>query len=227
VEQDAVYRLATQTVGGVTVTDSHAQPYTTSAGSHVLKLFVCPTDPTTATNSITGTSDVNRDGYAVSSYRMNYLVFTNGGAELSASMPDGTSNQIMAGEAYKQCVDSTGTLTSYTQWSFSATAANAETTNASIFWWDSPSYNTPNYTPTGGMSTQSGPSSGTVAVPVLFQVQPPKGTCDRTKLQTSHPGGMQVLLGDGSVRGLSPNISGTTWAEANIPDDGNALGGDW
>ena len=38
---------------------------------------------------------------------------------------------------------------------------------------------------------------------------------------------MPVALGDGSVRTVSRDISGNTWLNACIPDDGNVLGGDW
>jgi prepilin-type N-terminal cleavage/methylation domain-containing protein/prepilin-type processing-associated H-X9-DG protein len=45
--------------------------------------------------------------------------------------------------------------------------------------------------------------------------------------QSGHPGTMNVLLGDGSVRGLSPSISTVTWTNALMPNDGNTLGRDW
>jgi prepilin-type N-terminal cleavage/methylation domain-containing protein/prepilin-type processing-associated H-X9-DG protein len=45
--------------------------------------------------------------------------------------------------------------------------------------------------------------------------------------QSAHPGGMNVLLGDGSVRGISPSISSTTWYYAVMPNDGQTLGSDW
>jgi len=38
---------------------------------------------------------------------------------------------------------------------------------------------------------------------------------------------MQVCLGDGSVRSISPMVSAQTWAWACIPNDGNPLGSDW
>jgi prepilin-type processing-associated H-X9-DG protein len=44
---------------------------------------------------------------------------------------------------------------------------------------------------------------------------------------SSHSGGMNVALGDGSVRFLSAGISGNTWWTAVVPDDGLVLGNDW
>ena len=38
---------------------------------------------------------------------------------------------------------------------------------------------------------------------------------------------MQVGLADGSVRGVSPGVSGTTWWAAMTPNGGETLGPDW
>jgi hypothetical protein len=46
-------------------------------------------------------------------------------------------------------------------------------------------------------------------------------------LQSMSAGGIQVGLGDGSVRTVSTSISVTTWANAVSPNDGNVLGSDW
>jgi prepilin-type N-terminal cleavage/methylation domain-containing protein len=61
----------------------------------------------------------------------------------------------------------------------------------------------------------------------LFQVRPQQTACDPRLAQTAHPGGMLVCLGDGSVRGLAPSLSGTTWWAACTPAGGEVLGGDW
>ena len=44
-----------------------------------------------------------------------------------------------------------------------------------------------------------------------------EGNCDPTLASTSHPGGIQVGLADGSVRTLSPSMSGFTWWSAVTP----------
>jgi prepilin-type N-terminal cleavage/methylation domain-containing protein len=46
-------------------------------------------------------------------------------------------------------------------------------------------------------------------------------------VQSAHPGVMNALLGDGSVKGVSPTISSRTWSNAVMPNDGNPLGSDW
>ena len=45
--------------------------------------------------------------------------------------------------------------------------------------------------------------------------------------QSFSAGGLQVALGDGSVRSVAPSISPTTWARAVNPTDGNVLNSDW
>ena len=62
-----------------------------------------------------------------------------------------------------------------------------------------------------------------------FQPQPTPflGNCDPTRASTPHPGGIQVGLTDGSVRTLSPGLSGTTWWNAVTPSGGEVLGPDW
>jgi prepilin-type processing-associated H-X9-DG protein len=63
-----------------------------------------------------------------------------------------------------------------------------------------------------------------------YQMKPGKlggATCDRTLAQTSHTGGMNTLLGDGSVRVLSPGISGQSYWAACTPNGSDAFGPDW
>ena len=38
---------------------------------------------------------------------------------------------------------------------------------------------------------------------------------------------MMVLLGDASVRSVTPSISAQTWNYACLPNDGQILGSDW
>jgi hypothetical protein len=60
-----------------------------------------------------------------------------------------------------------------------------------------------------------------------FQINPSSASCLWYVTQGPHPGAMQVGLGDGSVRGVSAGVSGTTWNLACTPNDGNALPADW
>jgi prepilin-type N-terminal cleavage/methylation domain-containing protein/prepilin-type processing-associated H-X9-DG protein len=62
---------------------------------------------------------------------------------------------------------------------------------------------------------------------LMFQDHPLPGDCDNWRAQSGHTGGMNVALGDGSVRVVNPSISQQTWTNALLPSDGNALGADW
>jgi hypothetical protein len=50
---------------------------------------------------------------------------------------------------------------------------------------------------------------------------------DPSRAQSAHPGGMNVLLMDSSVRTVSARISSLTWKYAILPNDGKSLGNDW
>jgi prepilin-type N-terminal cleavage/methylation domain-containing protein len=51
----------------------------------------------------------------------------------------------------------------------------------------------------------------------VFQVSPTAAQCDHWRAQSYHTSGMNVGLGDGSVRYLSQGVSGTTWWAACTP----------
>lgn len=53
-----------------------------------------------------------------------------------------------------------------------------------------------------------------------FQMQPTASQCNNKLPQTNHTGGIQVMLLDGSVRGISPNINVNSWAAALTPAGG-------
>ena len=62
---------------------------------------------------------------------------------------------------------------------------------------------------------------------VPFYANPPRGYCQPHVPTSPHTGVMVCGLGDGSVRTVTTSITGTTWLNACIPDDGNVLGNDW
>jgi hypothetical protein len=67
----------------------------------------------------------------------------------------------------------------------------------------------------------------TAGVGATFQQQPLPGACDTEYAQSLAPGGLQVALADGSCLSVNSSISGSTWRNALLPDDGQALGADW
>jgi prepilin-type N-terminal cleavage/methylation domain-containing protein/prepilin-type processing-associated H-X9-DG protein len=66
----------------------------------------------------------------------------------------------------------------------------------------------------------------------LFVVRPASGVVGNYNSQSAlavspHSGGINVSLGDGSVRLVSQGVSGTTWWYALTPAGGEVLGPDW
>jgi len=60
--------------------------------------------------------------------------------------------------------------------------------------------------------------------PTHFQVSPTAKECEP---QSAHEGGINVGLGDGSVRFVSEKLSWETWRAACTPNAGDLLGNDW
>jgi prepilin-type processing-associated H-X9-DG protein len=63
--------------------------------------------------------------------------------------------------------------------------------------------------------------------PTYFQSAPSIKDCEPGTPQSGHPGGINVGLGDGSVRFVSDRVSFKTWRAACTPNAGDLLGDDW
>jgi prepilin-type processing-associated H-X9-DG protein len=61
----------------------------------------------------------------------------------------------------------------------------------------------------------------------LMQPNPYLGNCDPLLASTGHTGGMNVGLGDGSVKNVNANVSVVTWWWAVTPYSGETQGADW
>lgn len=188
-----------------------------------IKTYVCPSDPSVGPGYLSQTTNGGANGFAVSCYSANYLVFGNplaaggsdyyfvqGASKLQSSVPDGLSNTVFFGEIYASCSLST-----------SPSAGNS----AASLWADS----TLPWRPIMCHNTPDKHVNGGYAACFTFQVRPLPyfGNCDPSRGQSSHLAGMNVGLGDGSVKFVTQNISATTWAYACDPRDGNPLGDDW
>ncbi len=64
-------------------------------------------------------------------------------------------------------------------------------------------------------------------VGTTFQAQPTATVCNPDYAQALTEAGLQVALVDGSCRMVSSGISGLTWRNALLPNDGQSLGSDW
>jgi prepilin-type N-terminal cleavage/methylation domain-containing protein len=210
VEQDTVWRQLTR---------APCPPGGYCGGQYfqVVKTFLCPSDPTLS-NGYSQTTYGGANGFAASCYSANYYVFGNpeangdyycvqGAHSIAASILDGTSNTIFFGEIYASCG----------LWGGPTYAAASLWADSTLPWRPIMCHNTLFKNVNHGYAPCN-----------LFQVQPLEfTTCDPSRGQTSHISGMNVGMGDGSVRNVSPSISLATWAAACDPRDGNPLGPDW
>jgi prepilin-type N-terminal cleavage/methylation domain-containing protein/prepilin-type processing-associated H-X9-DG protein len=218
-EQQNLYNGSLSSYSGV---QAYAPSQVAAVYSTPVKVFQCPSDPSMSGGYPQGMTE------AGSSYAGNFLAFgtvtnllTGSGYnwwaanKIPASFPDGTSNTIMFTEKYARCeyppLKQTG---GGNMWAYSSNAAHQSwlpVVQAPDFL----KYNSQCY----------GPQPGN-----LFQLQPRSfvgGTCDFSRASTGHTGGINVGMGDGSVRMVNQGISYLTWWEAFTPNGGEVLGPDW
>jgi prepilin-type N-terminal cleavage/methylation domain-containing protein len=168
------------------------------------------------------------------------------GATLAKSFPDGLSNTVMICEKYAQCNNAIFAAPNFdggNYWAYSSVGGGNDPSQIAGFtaglntgvlpdsspiypgvgitFWDQPP--SPLATFPGGMI-----SIGPGAKPI-FQPNPytgPVSQCDPRVASTAHPN-MQTGMADGSVRGVSAGVSGTTWWAALTPNGGETLASDW
>jgi len=206
IEQDNIFRLLS------------LSGYAGGQYNRVVKTFLCPSDPSIS-NGMCMTQHGGAIYWAASSYGGNNYVFGDppgnrtfplGRKDMNASVSDGLSNTVFYAELYGTC-GNTGNLHGSGTWG--------------SLWADANSIWRPGFNLGAGKS-----GSGLAAYPPspMFQVQPHYiNNCNPMVPQSPHTGGMNVCLGDGSVRFLSQSIDPVTWARACDPRDGLPLGGNW
>ncbi len=176
----------------------------------VIPGLLCPSDPSIKDGKNT-TALGGAKNWGASCFGGNNYVFgdppgksTVGEAVLPKSIPDGTSKTIFFAEMYGTC-GSSGDQ-DYLRGSLWA--------DANSTW--RPAFNLgPNK---GGTAVSNYPPAG------MFQVVPHFiNSCDPERPQGAHPGGIQVCLGDGSVRFLVGDMDQITWAYLCDPRDGQVL----
>jgi prepilin-type N-terminal cleavage/methylation domain-containing protein/prepilin-type processing-associated H-X9-DG protein len=230
-EQDNLYRSALGSVpfpppDGPTVVLS---PGNNNVYSQPVKTFLCPSDPSVGPD---GVVTINGCPFGASSYAPNAMVMSDrvamtpqGKTRIDADIPDGTSNTILYAEKYARCTHATMTPPVFrdggTTWAYSA---------ALPFPWQPPPMALPSkpFQPgfcVPGMANQGAPDA--LGPTSRFQIQPAQGACDPSRAATSHAGGIQVGMADGSVRTLTSSLSGDTWWAAVTPRGDEVLGSDW
>ncbi len=170
------------------------------------------------------------------SYAASWHVFRGGWDEdwqvggvnsIPRSIPDGTSNTVFFAERYAICGNQSANngAPQYVEHIWGEDGQNAgpvaQLHNINALYapsfWSQPTFSDHNNPPANY------PWS-TMALP---QIKPLKIQCDPTRLQGFTTAGIQVGLGDGSVRLVSSGISQVTWGRAIDPADGAPLGSDW
>lgn len=212
IEQSALYELSvsyTQANGGYTTVGPTTPHY------QAVKTYLCPSDPEGGAGRGAYDGIGGPTQWGISNYAANYYAFgtpatpsVEGANKIPASFPGGVSNVIFFTERYGNCTNTNNTSEVYTSlW--------ADSTNE----WR-PVFCTNSLTRT--------PAAAGYPACALFQVQPNWLTgCDASTAQSPHSGGIQVGMGDGSVRFVNASISAATWATACNPQAGVPLGSDW
>jgi prepilin-type processing-associated H-X9-DG protein len=196
-----------------------------------VKSYVCPSDPTTQggwrTQSWGSTVSYGYNGNVFGiSYQWGW---GQGCYRFPASIPDGTSNTIFIMDKEMQSFGNSGWtpdsgVNYYPDWGPSVYSVEGGQPNGPLV-----RSNASKVSPSG-IAPVNGP----------FMVQPPLGCPmnDGTQAQTfgcgdsnvgvsPHTGGINVALGDGSVRFVGLGVSNATWWAALTPAGGETLGKDW
>jgi prepilin-type N-terminal cleavage/methylation domain-containing protein len=223
------------------------------ASDTVIPVYISPLDPTIAGDGIA--TDWGNRGQV--SYNPNWHAFgggwdedwqVGGKARIPASFPDGTSNVIAFMERYAKCgPGSSADWNSYVYVSRIWAEAGEPLSGPISMHYQNTSFEAPTYwihIP-GGYTNDNNPpkpadypiNTSNVVVNgtppggsrfmTAIQATPTQQQCDPTRLQAMSPGGMLVVMMDGSVRSVSASISTNTLARAIVPNDGLPLGDDW
>src|SRR5262249_20597078 len=145
------------------------------------------------------------------------------------------SNTIFFAEAYSVCGPPSGTTgTQYVELIWNEDGQNvgpwAQLNNQNVFfvpsfWYPVAVTDNNNGIGADGLSYKD-PRRGLDNFP-LPQIAPDPTLCNPTLVQGLQGGGIQVLLGDGSVKMVGPGVSVPTWSRAVLPADGQPLGSNW
>jgi type II secretory pathway pseudopilin PulG len=247
IEQGNLYNLSntsvTPTAGGATI-NAYVPGNVTTVYSVPVKTFQCPSDPSMQNGFPAGQPTANGAPEAGASYGCNFFAFGTavggpypvssyklwGANSIPASFPDGLSNTAFFTEKYARC-----------EYAPSTTAGTRSTTGGGTMWahpedgtgsgqgsWmpvvmypDFTKYNPNCYGPNVGADPTWTPLPQFSPNPFVA------GVCDFTRAATGHSGTIQVLLGDGSVRGVSSSITPLTWWYAFAPNDGQPMPSNW
>jgi prepilin-type N-terminal cleavage/methylation domain-containing protein/prepilin-type processing-associated H-X9-DG protein len=190
------------------------------AADKTINVYICPSDSSGASR---GLLTLPSGLWGISNYAANWLVFgvpggspqnyqyLAGVARLPDSIPDGMSNTVFFTERFAQCSGGNS----------NGVAFGAAPEGGSIFTFP-PSTKTSgagdptvNWAPLVGLMYNAG------GVPTVndfkWEQQPIFTTCTPLLPQSPHTGGINVSMGDGSVRLVTVDVSPRTWSAALTP----------
>jgi len=215
-EKDNLFRQSKRDVN--TIIDGGNPAY-----AQIVPTYQCPMEP--SPSGVTGmgvTTNLGSYLWAIGNYGANYYVFGNpmnpdtfqgaleGNSRIPTDFPNGMSNLIFYTERYAQCGMS-GVINS-------PTTFGSHWSDSNNVWRPVVCVNNVSQTP-----TQPGYYGCNV-----FQVTPNWITeCDSSRAQTPHSEGINICLGDGSVRMVGRGISPATWSSVADPRSNVAPGDDW
>src|SRR5262245_18689077 len=230
IEQDNLFRpiaaAASVTTGTLDGSGVNTHPYYLATKGQAVKVAICPSDPTAPSDGLVPSTGLV-PGMGVVSYAANVRVLPPISQSIIGAMPSGTSNSIVYVERYTSCHRAPYTNRPYqTYWAYVQPMPSDEMACAGFNW---PSAQELVGTQWNGSYNGGVPGTNTLHGTLTFQVRPTLDDCINLVPQTAHTGGMQVGLGDASVRAVAGNISLTTWRIAcnDPPLVGQVLGADW
>jgi prepilin-type N-terminal cleavage/methylation domain-containing protein len=178
-----------------------------------MMLLICPNDPSVSGGMCT-TPNGGANGWGASSIAGNNYVFGNPQAGNTYGnlalhrIVDGSSNVIFFAEIYGTCGNS----------------GNINTAFGSL-WADANSVWRPGY---NLGSSKGGGGLGAYPPSPMPQIGPNHTTnCVYTTVQSGHTSGMNVVMGDATVRFMSGSVSAASWAAANDPRDSRNANNDF
>jgi len=190
--------------------------------SSAVKAYRCPSDPTPSADGARGQ---NAGGWPVTSYFRNFYMFDNstfvtpngGGHQQTISkynignIPDGPPQPLAVVERFASLYNNNCNGSEYA-------GLYTHHQQDRVHWgytnWGSVHFNN---SWMGVNSANAMPQVG---------ASPTRDAC-YYRPNSGHTGSIQVLMMDGSVRGVPASISQATWWSAIQPDDGIPLGSDW
>jgi len=199
IEQQNVYKatLVNPDPDGRNGNNPTYSQWTPAAQNAKISVYGCPTDHTYLGNN----NGQGRSSYGINGqvFRHNYNWGNVGLSLFPAYLSDGTSNTIFYTEKLSLTKNCTGCCNNYID----------------------------NFWPDWGPLISSSDCSMPTGVGAMFQVQPKDNVSDGNRASGDHTGGINVALGDGSVRFVSQSVAPLTYWAALTPNQGEVIGGNW